>query len=289
MKHTINVERGLTAPIRILYTSDVHTNAEHIKEFLSIASKADVNYLIINGDITPKNIFMQHNNLNVILRKQEVYLKHDLVLLLKEFREKNPKKEILLDLGNDDFKFNRYFLEIQEGYLLHLLHMRVYELTPEIGLVGYMSVPPTPFGIKDWEKTDIRGCFPASSRLSGFVSVNGAIKDNYVININSEDTIENDLKILSEQITTPFIFVAHAPPMSTNLDMISPHFHVGSSAIRNFITQWSDKGKLVISLHGHIHESPVISGTILHEINNTLCVNIGQTDTELNYLLLTIT
>ena len=288
MKKTLTIKKGLKTPIKILYTSDVHTSSSHFAEFLNLADKKDYDYLIVNGDITPKVIFMRHNNLNVILRKQEEYLKGEFTNLLKDFRSKNPNTEVFVDLGNDDFKFNRYFLQIQEGYLLHLLHMKTYELSTEVSLIGYMCVPPTPFGIKDWEKPEKTGDFPFGSRLDGVISVNGAIRENYVMNIHTEDTIENDLKILSENITKPFIFASHAPPFGTPLDMISNTLHVGSKPIRDFVDSNAINGNLVCSLHGHIHESPDISGSIVYKTNGISCINIGQTNRDFHYLVLTI-
>jgi uncharacterized protein len=284
MKHTIEINKNLENPIKIIYTSDVHANSTHFENFLDIASKEDIKYVIINGDICPKNIFMEFSNLNIILRKQEAYLKEKLIIQLKKFKQQNPEKIVFMDLSNDDFKFNRYILERQENYLLNLLHMRIYEILPNINIVGYMAVPITPFGLKDWEKPDKKGYYDSHSRLQGCRSINGAVKDDYTININSEDTIENDLKILSEQITNPSIFIAHSPPVNTKLDMIR-YSHVGSSAVRDFI---EINQNILVSLHGHIHESPMISGHIMDTIGDVSCINIGQSYKELDYLLLTI-
>lgn len=45
---------------------------------------------------------------------------------------------------------------------------------------------------------------------------------------------------------------------------------------RDFIEEWSVKGLLIASFHGHIHESPRRSGAIQTRIKNSLCINPGQ-------------
>jgi len=52
--------------------------------------------------------------------------------------------------------------------------------------------------------------------------------------------------------------------------------HAGSVGIRDFIRRWSLEGKLMASFHGHIHESPARSGSIVSKIGNVLCINPGQ-------------
>jgi Icc-related predicted phosphoesterase len=146
--------------------------------------------------------------------------------------------------------------------------------------MGYMVVPPTPFQRKDWEKPDSQEAPYAKGNhviLNGYTSKNGKIEKT-VINLASEDTIENDLKRLSQKIEKPFVFVAHSPPYDTPLDLLDNGLPVGSLSIRRFIAEWSTKGMLVMSLHGHIHGSPNRSGSICTKIKNALCINPGQNE-----------
>jgi Icc-related predicted phosphoesterase len=141
-----------------------------------------------------------------------------------------------------------------------------------------MNVPPTPFSRKDWEKPDsVQQPYTPGNRirLDGHLSIKGRLEKT-VINLASDDTIENDLSRLSEIIDRPFIFVSHSPPFQTPLDILYNNLHVGSSGIRNFIAKWSAKNRLIVSLHGHIHESPHQSGSISTTIQDTLCINPGQ-------------
>jgi Icc-related predicted phosphoesterase len=49
--------------------------------------------------------------------------------------------------------------------------------------------------------------------------------------------------------------------------------HVGSRAVRDFLSQRRPR----VSLHGHIHEAPALSGTFAEMLGETLVVNPGRT------------
>jgi Icc-related predicted phosphoesterase len=127
-----------------------------------------------------------------------------------------------------------------KGKIVRILHNRFYRMKG-FNLAGYPFVNPTPFLLKDWEKT--------------------------------EEEIAKDLKKLSENINhRKTVCVFHAPPYGTKLDMLHNREHKGSHAIWKFI----EKEQPVLCLHGHIHESPEVSGTTKQRIGKTLCVNPGS-------------
>jgi len=261
--------------MKIFYTTDIHVSPDHLFSMLSIAKNEGVDSIIAGGDLIPHHLpdEVQSN----ILKAQEKYLKNIFVPAIMNFREKNDIR-IYLDMANDDYVCNRYILQEHNNDLFYLLHMEQHHLTDAIDIVGYMVVPPTPFNRKDWEKPDTPE-FPFSPgnhvELSGHISSNN-IMEKAVIDLNSSDTIERDLHQLSEIIDKPFIFVSHTPPYRTPLDVIYNGLHVGSLSVRNFIEKWAKAGKIIVSLHGHIHESPGRSGEISTKINNVLCINPGQ-------------
>jgi uncharacterized protein len=88
----------------------------------------------------------------------------------------------------------------------------------------------------------------------------------------------------AEWQAAPFMLVSHSPPLDTSLDRIYNGDHVGSLAIRRFIEQWGSGGRLRVSLHGHIHESPQISGRIHDEVAGVPCFNVGQESSRLRTL-----
>jgi len=241
---------------------------------LSIAEKKKVDSIIIGGDIVPHGL--PDTFLIGPLQAQAKYLKDVFIPAIKNFKQKRDLI-IYLDLGNDDFMCNRIILE-EHKELVRLLHFTKHRLTDDVDIVGYMIVPPTPFGIKDWEKpdsTEIPYAPGTNISVQGYKSKSGQLKET-VLNLASDDTIEKDLNRISEDIERPFIFVSHSPPYDTPLDVIYNGQHVGSLSIRRFIEKWSRKGLLLASFHGHIHESPSRSGAIHTKIESSFSINPGQ-------------
>ena len=242
---------------------------------LSVAEKEEVDCVIIGGDMVPH--YLPERARYGQIEAQALYLENTFIPELTDFRDRTDAK-IYLDLGNDDLISGRKVLEECDGELFHLIHFTKQPLTDEVDIVGYMIVPPTPFTIKDLEKSDsTESPYVQGNRISvqGYISANGVLEDT-VLDLSTEDTIESDLHKLSRGIDRPFIFVSHSPPFNTPLDVIYNGNHVGSMSIRKFIEKWSEKGLLIAAFHGHIHESPDRSGSIQTTIGNVLCFNPGQ-------------
>ena len=64
----------------------------------------------------------------------------------------------------------------------------------------------------------------------------------------------------------------HSPPFGTRLDLIQGRKHSGSQSITAFI----ERNQPLLTLHGHIHESPELSGAYSDRIGETVCINPGQ-------------
>ena len=263
--------------MKIIYASDIHANPEHLFSLLTIAENEKVNAIIVGGDIIPH--YLPNTQKMGVFKAQEIYLRKVFIPAIEKFN-KRQNTLIYLDLANDDFIGNRHILENHDGELLYLLHMRKHKLNDNIDIIGYMNVPPTPFTRKDWEKPDsIEVPFAKGNqiRLDGFTSNRGGLEETF-INLASNDTIEKDMAYLSGIITGPFIFVSHSPPYFTNLDILDDGLHVGSISVKQFIEKWTNKKKLILSLHGHIHGSPKRSGSIYSFTGSTMCINSGQNE-----------
>ena len=66
-----------------------------------------------------------------------------------------------------------------------------------------------------------------------------------------QDSLEQILERAPE-VNGNLIFISHAPPAKSNLDLLYGGLHVGSKAVRQYI----ERVRPVVSFHGHIHESP---------------------------------
>lgn len=278
--------------MKILYTADIHADPRHLDTTLSAALEAGVDAVIIGGDIIPHHL-PQWAYLGT-LAAQRQYLAQVMIPAFAAFREKRPVP-VYMDLGNDDWISGRELMFPHDGTLFHLLHLRRHRLDPARGIdiIGYMCVPPTPFGRKDWEKPDARDWpHPPENivRLDGYRSGAGRLEP-HTLDLAAIDTIAADMERLSARVRGPFILVSHSPPYGTPLDVIQSDLQVGSLSIRRFIERWAAKGQLLASLHGHIHESPSRSGRVYTHIGGALCVNPGQENgpgARLRYVLLEI-
>ena len=192
---------------------------------------------------------------------------------------------VFLILGNDDNKLHEEGLThwMERGELWEYIHNRSVEFR-EYKIYGYNYVPPTPFINKDWERYDISryvdpGCIPPEE---------GWHSSPEPLNEIEHRTIQKDLLQLTEgEDLAHAVFLFHAPPYQTNLDRadldgqtidhapLDPH--VGSIAVREFILDrqpW-------LTLHGHVHESPRLTGVWKDQLGNTVCLSAAHGGPEL--------
>ena len=253
-------------PFKILYTADLHGNKEYYKKLIAKAKDSEIKAVVIGGDLCPKG----------------GHTVEDAVKTQKEFLEKffipelgKLKKDIFFIMGNDDFRINEAILENANENLKYINKKRFNLFNKSI--VGYSFVNPTPFRLKDWEKfEDNKKEAPAQLHDYEIRTVK-----------NEQGTIKEDLQTFVK-LSNPkkTIYVIHAPPSNTKLDIITSGIHVGSKAISEFI----EKEQPYLALHGHIHESPQMSGSFIDRIGKTACINVGSSypENKLNSIIIDI-
>lgn len=255
---------------KIIYCSDLHGNKILYQKLLDFSVKNKIKSIIIGGDICPH----AHLELNEAIKFQRDFLKSYLVPLLKKFIKNNPDKEFFLMMGNDDFKVNFDLLEKAEKEgLIKILHNRLNKINNK-NIVGYSFVSEMPFLLKDWEKKDNKDSKPLTDPAKDIRTVK-----------KEKGTIGDDLKKL-KKLSNPerTIYVIHDPPYNTHLDMTSTGEHVGSKAIKEFI----NKEQPLLTIHGHIHESHIVSGSWKEKIGKTISINVGSNhlDNKLHLVLI---
>ena len=246
--------------MKLLYTADLHGNREAYEGLLRRASLQDIGAIALGGDLCPRG----GKTLQGWIGHQRAFLEEYLLPLFSGFREKYPKKEIFAIMGNDDFRKNLDVLGQAEAKgILFSIHGRSLKLHDDIHIAGYSFVNATPFRLKDWEKKDSPGA-KMPPQLSPEVLRSAE---------EEEGTISKDMeKIAKLSDPKKTVYVIHAPPFNTNLDVVSSGHHVGSAAVRAFI----EKHAPPATLHGHIHESPGMSGSWMDVVGSTVCVNVGS-------------
>ncbi len=267
--------------IRSVFVSDLHGSKYRYDKLFGEILSAKPEAVFIGGDILPS--IYRHENPESFYNS----------VILEGFRSLKKKlkgfyPQIFLILGNDDGKvFEDDILDAQKEGLWEYMHNRRSDFKGR-KIFGYSFIPPTPFLLKDWEKYDVSrftdpGCIsPEEGRMSYDIEPN----------IVKYSTIRKDLDLLfgNENISDSVILF-HSPPYKTNLDradLDGRYFdsapldvNVGSIAIREFI----EERQPYLTLHGHIHESPSLTGRWKDRIGSTEMFSAAHDGKELALVL----
>ena len=254
-----------TAPqADILYTADLHGSRELYLETLSLARKVGARAIILGGDLAP----------HATVGEQGAFFREFLIPLLREYREESNSADFFYVMGNDDWSANLDHLLRSGIARFHHAHGAVLPLVGGAWIAGLASVGLTPFALKDWERWE-EG-LEGPIRFDGFRSrEDGTVHPFDFRGKEWEEWLGKDLEGIAGARTPkrkPLVCAFHGPPHGTALDLIHGEVHVGSRVVRKFLEQHEP----LLSLHGHIHESPAVSGRFADRIGGTICVNPGQ-------------
>ncbi len=106
-----------------------------------------------------------------------------------------------------------------------------------------------------------------------YASWSGAIAPIDAGAIEARPSIAEGLAALARQSNPRrTIYVCHTPPADMPIDQMPRDKHVGSRALRAFIERHAPP----LTLHGHIHEAPQLSGLYAVQLGLTWSVNPGH-------------
>ena len=262
--------------MRVIYTADLHGIETLYNQLLSLVRYSRPDIIIIGGDLLPKD-----GPFESLVEKQHDFIRGFLKQALVKIKNILRETECYVMMGNDDFLVNLPALEaLQNQGLLKLLHSRKYLFKDGFEVIGYRNVPPTPFSNKDNERIDTPDAAREPQYYAACASTPQGLKtidaESY---FQSKPTVEEELRALPvPESYQRAVYVMHAPPFRSGLDTLFDGRPIGSHAIRDFI----EKNQPYLTLHGHIHEAPLVSGIYSCKIGNTHCVNPGQGTTQLH-------
>lgn len=260
--------------IPCLFASDLHGNLDRYERLAHAIETERPRAVLLGGDLLPG------------LEGPGDFLTDIITPQLERLRSRlgGEYPEILVILGNDDGRApEAEFLELSARGLCTYLHDRRGTID-RFPVFGYAYVPPTPFLLKDWERYDVSryvdpGCVsPEEGQYSVAVSQRE----------RRDRTIAADLeRLMYGEDLSRAVLLFHAPPYQTKLDRAAldgkavDHapldVHIGSIAIRRFIEQrqpW-------LSLHGHVHEAPRLSGAWMDSLGHTILITAAHDGPEL--------
>lgn len=259
--------------MKFLYTSDLHGEIHLYQELLSLAISSSSEFMVIGGDLLPS--LPPTKRYEDMVPNQKTFIDQFLSPFFKRMLETTSIQQIFLIAGNWDLCY--LYLITKAAERIIDLDQRSYRFKNGYELIGYPFVPPTPFRPKDFEKMDDReAAWPPQKNPSYVRSLDQSDRLIFVDPLSylrERGTIEEDLDRLPKPLhSRRAIYVMHSPPFATRLDLVQGGKSAGSRSIKTFI----ERNQPLLTLHGHIHESPELSGTYVDRIGETLSVNPGQ-------------
>ncbi len=244
--------------MQFIYITDFHGDIRKYEKVFDKALKLDVKLIVNGGDICPH-------------RGSKNFLRDYFPGWLEKCKDAG-----IINLGmfgNDDPKADLIYLdELVKKGLFTGIDLKTVDIEGW-KLWGYNYVPDYPFALKDWVKLDYEGAVrpgyfgrPVESSSTGYLDIEDI--DGY---FNEKGTIAEELENISLSEPEKTIVVTHSPPQGTGLDVCFDGRVVGSKSVYEFIR----KQQPVLSLHGHIHESPRVTGVWKTNIGKTLACQPG--------------
>ena len=264
---------NLIIEMKCVYTSDLHGEISLYHDLSALANSSSAEIIALGGDLLPS--FPPTKRYEDMVPNQKIFIDQFLFPLFRRILETTSVKQIVLIPGNWDVGYPYLFKKPLEGMID--LSQRNYQLQNGHELVGYPFVPPTPFRPKDYEKMDDPESpwppqkNPSYIRSSEYGDQLTAIDPQ--VYLREQGTIHEDLNRLPKPIShIKAIYMMHSPPFGTKLDFIQGGKSAGSRSIKTFI----EGNQPLLTLHGHIHEAPALSGTFFDRIGETISINPGQ-------------
>lgn len=252
--------------MKILYFTDLHGEQNKYNKIKQLVEQHNTQVVINGGDMLPK-----HNNLFL---DQRIFIKK---YLDQHFADFNAKGIYYLNcLGNDDLRtHDELFDEVCDKYPFVTNIAQKKTDIEGYEFIGMNWVCDYPFLLKDRCRVDgphytFQRQFGTGllSTPNGYQEINGW--HDFALSLPSiEDELRNLPKSNKPQKT---IYITHMPPYKLGLDKCYQGDEVGSKAVYDFIFEVQP----AFTLHGHIHESPEVTGKWFNQINDTVCIQPGQ-------------
>jgi len=256
---------------RLIYTSDLHGDLELYRAAGEAALRTPAGALILGGDLCPG---MPTSPSIHLPQAQPGFLLHEVGPMVEKWKRIQPALRVFAIPGNDDCQTVLAALnQLEQVGLVENLHQKTARMG-SYTLIGLSFVPPTPFSIKDFERRDSGDDVFHEAQLGqcllGTAQGFRAVED-FEGYLASQATIEEELNRLPVIDPGRTIAVVHCPPHRTRCDVLFSGQPIGSRALR----RWIECHQPLVTLHGHIHESPKMSGSFFDRIGRTLVVNPG--------------
>jgi Icc-related predicted phosphoesterase len=261
--------------MNILFTCDLHGRRYLYQQLVEVVRRHQPDLVLLGGDLCADCLRRDP------LGEQVHFVQSAFAAAMQRMRTGNPHLPIGFVPGNHDLACATTAMTALSGA------SRVQLLTPgnvwrlgSLAISGYACAPPSGWWAWNYERLDRRGDPLPGDRGAVWDEEIGELVDRTAAeHFTRMPTMEEELRAA----VTPdgaWMFVAHCPPYDSGLDRVRQGQAVGSHAVRDFIS----RAQPTVSLHGHCHDSPDVSGQVRCMIGRTLAVNPGQRDDHLIYV-----
>lgn len=268
--------------MKLLFCSDLHGSEGHYARLSTAAETHAPDVIILGGDMLPDDTALEPETLG---KGQPEFVREQFRKAMTTLRDVCRPLAILVIFGNHDWGSSATAMNelADEGLVTTLDHRTLIEIRG-VRFLGYSCTPPTPWFVKDFERLDMPGDVPP---LLGGARWDPRFSKAMA---HASQLIYNEVPTMADELAEikvpaqPWVLVTHSPPFGTNLDRSYKGDSWGSRAVRAAI----EKYQPLLSLHGHIHESPVVSGSHIHRLGNTVALNPGQARDSLRYAVIEV-
>jgi Icc-related predicted phosphoesterase len=267
---------------KVLFVSDLHGRTDRYKKLFSAIAEERPHAVFLGGDLLPSGLRAMEGKIPTPDDFIGDLIAPALVDIKRSLGADYPR--VFAIFGNDDLRTLEGDMKaLEDDGLLTYIHGRKSTLDSWT-VYGYAYVNPTPFHLKDWERYDVSryvdpGCVsPEEGRYSVEVSHS---EKRY-------STMKEDLdRLVGDEDLEHAILLFHAPPYDTDLDRaaldgksvegVPLDVHIGSIAVQRFV----EERQPFITLHGHVHEAPRLTGTWRQQMGRTWMFSAAHDGPEL--------
>jgi len=263
--------------MKILYVTDIHGHQAKYRRIFDLAKQKGVQAVVNGGDM-----LTLEDDLHVT---QKEFIEGFLDGYFAEFEKAGIYH--LGYLGNDDLKIHDDCFQRVCSKYSHAVNLAQARF--ELGsfeFIGMNWVVDYPFQLKDRCRKDWADYVFQRQLGPGLLSTDKGFEkfSDWFTYASTLPTIEQELDSLPKPKNIDrAIYLIHMPPARVGLDVCWSGEQVGSQAIYRFI----EAKQPLLTLHGHIHESPARSGVWNAKIGRTVCMQPGQLKSDaLSYALI---
>ncbi len=238
------------AALRFVFSSDLHGVPEQYERLFAHATSSGAHWVFLGGDLHPDG-------------PPDVQMRFARAVVLPVLeRHRARLAGVAAVFGNHEW-LGAEAPWRERPDLVHLLH-RSADSVPvdaQLRVAGCPYTPFSPWYMKDFERWDLQargaGEIPEHHLVHCLRTIDGKPGEIRMEDIPPVETMVaymDDLATKTDPART--VYLIHAPPHDTPLDLMYGHRHVGSRAV----TQFCRRHHPYLTLHGHIHETVELSG-----------------------------